>query len=446
MQVYAEIVKIDPDQRMVWGYASTVALDSQGERISKEALEEALPDYMRFANLREMHQPSAVGVAKEATIDDQGMYLAAKVVDEAAWEKVKEGVYKGFSIGGRRVTKVDDTITALKITEVSLVDRPANPECTFDVFKAEDVEPEEDLDKVAAREDVNPKAGEKEYGDVEFADAKNKKYPIDTEAHIRSAWNYINKPGNAAKYSDADVKSIKAKIVAAWKKKIDKEGPPSAKAEDPVDLAKFLGQEAWDATLAMDALRAIYELISREMGEDHPEAAQQVTDLKAVVDHLKAFIASEIMEEDADQDTSPVVMAEGVNAQEPDQIAKARLDKIQGIHDHAVSLGANCGGSHKMKTDNTVEKKDEAEDLTKRLSDLEKENLELKEKVSKLEAQPAPAKGQLRVVSKADDVDTVVTPDTDPVKKADGTVDQDATALKLMKVARSTPVTYRPGS
>ena len=95
MRFYWPIAKVDAEQRMVWGYASTEALDEQGEIVKREALEAALGDYMRFANIREMHQPSAVGVAKEATIDDRGLYLAAKIVDDEAWEKVVQGVYQG---------------------------------------------------------------------------------------------------------------------------------------------------------------------------------------------------------------------------------------------------------------------------------------------------------------------------------------------------------------
>lgn len=82
--------------------------------------------------------------------------------------------------------------------------------------------------KIAKRDDTKPTEGESEYGDVKFADPKNKKYPIDTEEHIRAAWNYINKPDSAAQYSAADVDTIKGHIIAAWKDKIDKAGPPSA--------------------------------------------------------------------------------------------------------------------------------------------------------------------------------------------------------------------------
>jgi HK97 family phage prohead protease len=131
MRFYCPIAKIDGEQRMVWGYASTEIEDEQGETVTRDALAAALDDYMRFANIREMHQPSAVGIAREAAVDDKGLYLGAKIVDDDAWAKVVEGVYKGFSIGGR-VTARDPmdrrVIIGLSLTEISVVDRPANPE------------------------------------------------------------------------------------------------------------------------------------------------------------------------------------------------------------------------------------------------------------------------------------------------------------------------------
>src|SRR5437762_12175864 len=139
MRFYWPIAKVDGEQRMVWGYASTEAVDDQGETVTREALAAALDDYMRFANIREMHQPSAVGIATQAAVDDRGLYLGAKIVDAEAWRKVTEGVYKGFSIGGR-VTARDPgdrkIITGLSLTEISVVDRPANPEAVFDCWKA----------------------------------------------------------------------------------------------------------------------------------------------------------------------------------------------------------------------------------------------------------------------------------------------------------------------
>jgi hypothetical protein len=72
--------------------------------------------------------------------------------------------------------------------------------------------------KIDRREDVDPQRGNQEYGDVEFADATNKKYPIDTAEHVRAAWNYINHKDNAAKYDAAEVKTIKSRVTRAAKK------------------------------------------------------------------------------------------------------------------------------------------------------------------------------------------------------------------------------------
>ena len=72
--------------------------------------------------------------------------------------------------------------------------------------------------KIERRDDVNPEEGMREYGDVEFADSTNKKYPIDSPEHIRAAWSYINHKDNAAKYDADEVKTIKNRIKAAAKK------------------------------------------------------------------------------------------------------------------------------------------------------------------------------------------------------------------------------------
>jgi HK97 family phage prohead protease len=61
------------------------------------------------------------------------------------------------------------------------------------------------------------------YGNVAYADPGyqkdgKKRYPIDTEAHVRAAWSYINQAGNAAAYSAEQLASIKSRITAAARK------------------------------------------------------------------------------------------------------------------------------------------------------------------------------------------------------------------------------------
>lgn len=59
------------------------------------------------------------------------------------------------------------------------------------------------------------------YGDVRYADPgyrdNQKRYPINTPAHVRAAWAYINMPKNSAKYTSEQLGLIKGRIRAAAK-------------------------------------------------------------------------------------------------------------------------------------------------------------------------------------------------------------------------------------
>src|SRR5580704_1130941 len=143
MRLYGAIQKIEPQDDgtvRVYGIATSEAVDQQGEIVRADAIRAAIPDYMRFPALREMHQLSAAGSMVEAQVCEDGTTrIVAHVVDPVAVAKVRNQVYRGFSIGGR-VTQRDagnpKTITGLVLNEISLVDRPANPEAIFDCWKA----------------------------------------------------------------------------------------------------------------------------------------------------------------------------------------------------------------------------------------------------------------------------------------------------------------------
>jgi hypothetical protein len=72
--------------------------------------------------------------------------------------------------------------------------------------------------KIDRRKDVEPETGEHKYGDVEFADTTNNKYPIKAPEHVRAAWSYINHKDNAAKYDTGEVELVKERINRAAKK------------------------------------------------------------------------------------------------------------------------------------------------------------------------------------------------------------------------------------
>ncbi|HUS14047.1 MAG TPA: DUF6582 domain-containing protein [Chloroflexia bacterium] len=74
------------------------------------------------------------------------------------------------------------------------------------------------MSQIEPRRDADPEEGERKYGDVEFADPVNKKYPVDSPEHVRAAWNYIHHEDNAAKYDADDLARIKERIRRAAKK------------------------------------------------------------------------------------------------------------------------------------------------------------------------------------------------------------------------------------
>ena len=140
------IGKVDQERRIVSGFATLDNIDKQGDIVTTEASIEAFKKFR--GNLREMHQPAAVGKVvsfKEDRYFDprekkfySGVYVSAYVSKGAqdTWEKVLDGTLTGFSIGGN-ITKSDDMydekvdksvriIKEYDLHELSLVDNPAN--------------------------------------------------------------------------------------------------------------------------------------------------------------------------------------------------------------------------------------------------------------------------------------------------------------------------------
>lgn len=139
--------KVDEKKRLVRGFATLNNLDSQGDVIEHEANKRAFS--RARGNLREMHQPIAVGRVvnfyeeKYYDVENdewfEGIFVEAYVSPgaEDTWQKVLDGTLSGFSIGGA-ISDADTSYDAVKgynvrvikeydLVELSLVDNPANP-------------------------------------------------------------------------------------------------------------------------------------------------------------------------------------------------------------------------------------------------------------------------------------------------------------------------------
>jgi hypothetical protein len=152
LELFLPLAKVDLDQRIVHGIATAEAPDRGGEicdYASTKPYFETWSAEARSASggkslgaVRAMHGRVAAGKLTDISFDDEGkrILVSAKIVDDDEWLKVTEGVYTGFSQGGRYVKRWPDPETGLtrftaEPTEISLVDLPCLPDATFEVVK-----------------------------------------------------------------------------------------------------------------------------------------------------------------------------------------------------------------------------------------------------------------------------------------------------------------------
>ena len=143
--------KVNKEKRTVSGFATLDNVDQTGDVVTAEASLKAFENFR--GNLREMHQPLAVGKVvsfKPETYYDQdtkkfynGVYVTSYISKgpQDTWEKVLDGTLTGFSIGGKikdsdnEVNKATGQqvrfIKDYDLLELSIVDSPANELCNI---------------------------------------------------------------------------------------------------------------------------------------------------------------------------------------------------------------------------------------------------------------------------------------------------------------------------
>jgi hypothetical protein len=136
----AALQRADDEQRIVEGSCyGSARVGKDNWNLPLEALQRAATSYLEFPALREMHQAIAAGTteALHFDADTNRCDIVARVVDDAAWNKVKKGVYKGFSLGGKPKLVRGADIVDFDWWEISLVDRPADPQAKITVWRSE---------------------------------------------------------------------------------------------------------------------------------------------------------------------------------------------------------------------------------------------------------------------------------------------------------------------
>lgn len=146
VHVYAaDIAKAERNEAgdlLVYGKATGPDLDLDQQVCDPGWLKEAMPAWMKWGNVREMHQPICAGVG--VTLEEQGedWWLLSQCVDDGTAKKIDSGALKGYSIGIKNGQIVKDAsapggrIVGGTIIEVSYVDRPCNPTALTQIAKA----------------------------------------------------------------------------------------------------------------------------------------------------------------------------------------------------------------------------------------------------------------------------------------------------------------------
>jgi hypothetical protein len=366
------IGKVDVERRVVSGFATLDNVDKQGDVVDTTASLTAFKNFR--GNLREMHQPSAVGKVvsfkEDKYFDPQtkkfysGVYVSAYVSKGAqdAWEKVLDGTYSGFSIGGN-IKKFDDIynegmdkavrmIKEYELHELSLVDNPANQ--FANIFSIEKVNGETTIDGYLAKTEIenvfwdsendivllsesdsalSPSSGKEmqNIGFVEKTDSENSdmvKFLVDSAKGIKTI--KINK--EVSPMTDTTNEAVEVAAEAVAEEAAVEESQVAPEADAPVEATEGSVEKSADADEKMDGKdkmkmdedevsKGNYKKSEEEEDEDEMSKAKS-----AMPDEEKAEVAksSDVVESAVADLTATVTKA----FSDLSEIVKAQADAI----------------------------------------------------------------------------------------------------------------------
>jgi len=369
-QMFAQITKVDEEKRLIFARAAQEVPDLSGEIMDYESTAphfKAWSDETKAAtagkslgNVRAMHDSIAAGkvVGIEFNHAEKAIDMQVKVVDDAEWNKVVEGVYTGLSMGGEYVKQWQDgplTRYTAKPIEVSLVDKPCIPTALFfDVQKADGTVMQKQFKAHAPKEDhmdpENKKAAPADeitvhgtaeevdallktiaanhltvaqttdhllkavrgarYDKATFADEANKRFPLDTDAQVKAAMFYVEQDSAKALYATPEEhEAVRAKVADAFKARFPEGDADAAKAAKPA-LAKsfYVVQDMAGAVQMLANMLSYIQWEASLLGEEAGAVAEQakaaaVLLAEALVDMVA--LQAEALKAEPDADDGP---------------------------------------------------------------------------------------------------------------------------------------------
>jgi hypothetical protein len=255
---YAVIVKQEKQNDgtlLVYGKATDDSVDIDQQICDAGWLEKAMPEWFKTGgNIREQHSNIAAGVAKELDSKSDGHYISALVVDPVSVKKVETGVLKGFSIGIRAPRIVRDNKAANgriidgQIVEVSLVDRPANPNAKLMLAKSDNADNLVQVEELIEAETVKGEHMEMEE-DKAVSEKPSKEELMERYAAAKKAYDEITRMCKEAGVEieidgDEDEEAEEKRAYGESAEEETEEGSKPEAAEEEVEEAEGKSAEA----------------------------------------------------------------------------------------------------------------------------------------------------------------------------------------------------------
>jgi hypothetical protein len=471
MKLFVQLTKVDAETRRVWGRATQEVPDRSREIFDYESSKplfekwssaiaeatKAAGQEISLGNVRAMHGKVAAGKLVEIDFNDaeKAIDICSEIVDDQEWAKVLKGVYTGYSIGGSYVRKWDDATlpTHKRFTanpsEISLVDLACVPTATFSCIKAAGVTEDVPfahygvLAASLAKSDMT--VGEllslvQEYLPDDEISALNK---ADTTTggfltRLQQLVADATTETTIEKSADGDQTPATTPPAAAESVPTTAEGD-EAVAKRAAHLAAVkdtLAKGMWSLSSFADLLQTV-----AYMAQDAEWEKEWERDGSTVPADLRAWLQMgvELFKKMSEEETAELIAsvmppaaadvtvlalaASGDLAKQGARNSKADQQKIQTVHDHAVSLGAACDAEKAAESGDLQKRADAAIEqvttLEKSVSDLTAAREALTKRVKDLEAMPVDGKGVVRhvTVAKTDDASALAkteVPTADP--------------------------------
>lgn len=375
------LTKIDKKNRLVSGWASLDNLDLQGDIVLAEASKSAFANFR--GNIREMHQPIAVGRMIDWRPDSyydtvtqkfySGIYVTVYVSKgaESTWEKVLDGTLQAFSIKGP-ITESDmefskdvghpiRIVKGYELEELSLVDAGGNQLCNIASIQ-------KGVDGVV----VKGLLAETVVENIFYCDGCGVA-KTSTEDSARCPED--NAMQNIGWVEQNDVEKA-ARILGAIEKMKNPNNGESAEAENATeDIIKVItstleggNNMADNSEVVKDVVAEVEEVEAVATTEEAETVADEASEVEAVADE-----AAEVSEVEAEEPDLAKMFGD-LQAAIENGLAKSREEAAEGLEKAVAAMDEKFSqllGKHEELTKEVAAIKDHTSDVEKTLKAVE---------------------------------------------------------------------------